>query len=630
MEARVLSLNDVLIERQRWCVPVYQRHYAWETGEAGQLTRLWEDLEEKADEILAGGVAYPHYIGAILVAEPPNQPFGTVRQRLLVDGQQRITTFQLVLAALREVASRSKADRHLPVIQTYLFNELSGGMSQPNVERYKLWPSSFDRKLYQDIVDNPSPKLRSIYPSQFYKNGNLKVGQAARLLSAYWYLVETVEAFVSVSDNGEVDPQKRLDALLRGFLSGFRAVIIQLDDKDDAQEIFASLNGLGKPLTPFDLVRNDVFHRARLAGEDDEAIFEGNWKTFEDPFWQEETRQGRFKKARIDFFLGHMLVAETAKETNLGKLAAAYETYARERKFASVAEEIRHIVQYVPAYRSLSQGSGTGDVEDIGEMLRIWDLTTFYPLVFHIAVQDIADEQRRAAFWLLKAYIIRREMCDLTSKNYNNVVLRCIQRLRSVGTSAGALLALFQEMQGDATRMPSDEEVIQTFGQRRVYGAMPTPRLRFILGAIEHGLRTSFDESVALTSVLTVEHVMPQRWAEKWPLPDGRFAPTESSVIATITHKVDGPMQEQIAAREKLVDSIGNLTLVTGSLNPSMGKESFVDKKLQLAKSLLVLNRDVASAGTWDETIIRDRGIRLAAMAARTWAAVDQSTLLAG
>lgn len=74
-----------------------------------------------------------------------------------------------------------------------------------------------------------------------------------------------------------------------------------------------------------------------------------------------------------------------------------------------------------------------GDVEDIGEMLRVWDLTTFYPRVFHIAVQDVAEEQKRAAFSLLKAYIIRREMCDLTSKNYNNVVLRCIQRLRSVG-----------------------------------------------------------------------------------------------------------------------------------------------------------------------------------------------------
>jgi uncharacterized protein with ParB-like and HNH nuclease domain len=123
MEARVLNLDDVLRERQRWCVPVYQRHYAWDTGEGGQLTRLWEDLEEKAEEVLSGSTVYPHYIGAIIVAEPPNQPFGTVRQRLLVDGQQRITTFQLVLSAIREVARQRKLEKIIPITESYLFND---------------------------------------------------------------------------------------------------------------------------------------------------------------------------------------------------------------------------------------------------------------------------------------------------------------------------------------------------------------------------------------------------------------------------------------------------------------------------------------------------------------------------
>ena len=109
MAAQVLSLDDVLRERQRWCVPVFQHHYEWETGENGQLTRFWEDIKERVEMIIGGGTAYPHYIGAIIVAEPANQPFGTVRQRLLVDGQQRISTFQLVLIAVREVAQDKTA-----------------------------------------------------------------------------------------------------------------------------------------------------------------------------------------------------------------------------------------------------------------------------------------------------------------------------------------------------------------------------------------------------------------------------------------------------------------------------------------------------------------------------------------
>jgi len=621
MESRVLSLDDVLRERQRWCVPVYQRHYAWDVGDDGQLTRLWEDLEEKANESLAGGSVYPHYIGAIIVAEPPNQPFGTVRQRLLVDGQQRITTFQLLLAAIREVARQQKSDNLIPVIDAYLFNALSGGMSQPGVEKYKLWPSSFDRKLYQDTADNSATKVSQLYSQYFYKNGNLKTGSAPRLLAAYWYLIDKIGAFVADNGSEELTPDQRLGAVLSGFLAGFRVVVIQLDDKDDAQEIFASLNGLGKPLKAIDLIRNDVFYRARRAGEDDEAIFEGHWKTFEDPFWEVMTRQGRFNKARIDFFLAHVLVAETGKEVNLGKLAAEYQSYARKRHFESVAAEIENIIQYVPTYRALVQPSEPNLVDDVARFLNIWDLTTFYPLIFYVSVQDIGDDEKNQLFDLVKAYIVRRDLCGLTSKNYNNIVVRCLVRLRQSGTSSANLLALFQEMEGDAVRLPSDIEVVQRFSQRKVYGDLPTPRLRFVLEAIEQRKRTKFDESVMSTSAPTIEHVMPQRWAEKWPVPDGRTAPCESSILAITAHKVDSAMQEQITAREGLIDSIGNLTLVTAPLNPSLGNESFAEKKIQLAKSLLVLNREIAAHGDWDEEIIRKRGIELGTLASEIWPA---------
>ena len=116
-------------------------------------------------------------------------------------------------------------------------------MTQPKVERYKLWPSSFDRKLYQDIADIHRIAMPPLYPQSFYKNGNLKTGSAPRLLSAYWYLADKIREFIS-DDGKEADPSKRLSAILGGFLTGFRVVVIQLDDKDDAQEIFASLNGL--------------------------------------------------------------------------------------------------------------------------------------------------------------------------------------------------------------------------------------------------------------------------------------------------------------------------------------------------------------------------------------------------
>ena len=495
-------------------MPVYQRHYAWDTGDNGQITRLWEDIEEKAKEFLAGGVAYPHYIGAIIVAEPLNQPFGTVRQRLIVDGQQRITAFQLVLTAIREVARQNEFENLLPVINSYLFNEISGGMSKPEVEKYKLWPSSFDRKLYHDVVNNPASDIPGIYSKYFHKNGNLKWGSAARLLTSYWYLIKQIIAFVNDDDNGEMEPSRRLSAILGGFLSGFRVVVIQLDDKDDAQEIFASLNGLGKPLTPIDLIRNDIFYRAKQANEDDEALFEGHWKIFEEPFWESMARQGRFKKPRIDFFLGHVLVAETCREVNLGKLAAEYQNYARGRKLPSVAAEIEQIIKYVETYRTLVGSSATPFVEQIATFLRIWDLTTFYPLILFVAVQEIPEEEKVRIFDLIKTYIVRRDLCGLTAKNYNNIVLRCLQHLRNSGPSLFNLFEFLKGIEGDAGRLPPDMEVIKSFSQRKIYSVLPTPRLLFVLAAIEQHKRTSFDESVLATSPLTIEHVMPQKWAQ--------------------------------------------------------------------------------------------------------------------
>lgn len=205
METRVLNVDDVLRERQRWCVPVYQRHYAWEIGENGQLTRLWEDLELRATEHLAGTKPYPHYIGAIIVAEPPNQPFGTVRQRLLVDGQQRITTFQLLLIALREVAKSLDSGRMVPVIESYLLNELSAGMTYPKVEKYKLWPSSFDRELYCSMVDHDLSEIAELQSDHYFKNGKLRLGTAPRLLAGLHYLYECISTFIGL-DGADSDP----------------------------------------------------------------------------------------------------------------------------------------------------------------------------------------------------------------------------------------------------------------------------------------------------------------------------------------------------------------------------------------------------------------------------------------
>ncbi|MGH9428329.1 MAG: DUF262 domain-containing protein, partial [Terriglobia bacterium] len=374
MRADTYPLDTVLGERQQWVVPVYQRHYEWETAEDKQIPKLWADLQDEALERLEKRTPFPHYFGAIIFSEPPVQAFGAVRRRFLVDGQQRITTFQLVLAAVREVARMKGVARFVDVINAYLFNEKSASMLDPDRERFKLWPSSYDRKLYQQISENTPENIRSLQPSFFYKNGNLIKGQAPNLLRAYIHLIESIEAFIDertiiFSDSVE----SVLDAVLSGFLSGFQIVVIQLDQNDDAQEIFASLNGMAKPLSPFDLIRNDVFHRARKTGEDDQKLFDERWKLFEQPFWTEQVRQGRFQRARADHLVSHAVVAETAREVNVGKIATEYQRYARERSFQTVAEELDVLLTHAETYRAMEIPSAGGVLSTIAGVLRTWD-----------------------------------------------------------------------------------------------------------------------------------------------------------------------------------------------------------------------------------------------------------------
>lgn len=622
MRADAFRLEVVLSEKQQWVVPVYQRHYEWETDEDKQIPKLWEDLRDKAEEHLDGRRAYPHYFGAIIYSEPSGQPFGTVRKRYLVDGQQRITTFELVLITMREVAREREMSRIQNIVETYLFNERGKGMADPERERYKLWPSAYDRQLYRNIVDNPRKSIQQLEKTYFYKNGNLIKGQAPNLLKAYWFLHEAINEFIDdrVKNDGST-AEDALDALLSGFLSGFQIVMIHLDENDDAQEIFASLNGMAKPLSPFDLIRNDVFHRAHKTGEDDERLFDERWREFEGPFWSAQVRQGRFKRARADHFISHAVVAETAREVNTGKIATEYQHYARERGFPTVGEELDLLLRHAKTYRGLEELSNPV-TNRLTQVLRYWDLSTFHPVVLWINAQEVEDEEKESLFRILENYVVRRELCGLTTKNYNKVAIMMIRSLKENGANVVAFAADLAALTGDASRMPSEGEVVEAAKTREIYGSIPAARLRYILQQLEYAKRTKFDETTLDTSNLTIEHVMPQKWAQHWPLPSGAMAPCESTFRATLNGKVlDDEKKSQMEARQQGINTIGNLTLVTEALNPSLSNGAWAQKRARLGKSLLVLNREVAEADVWDEQRIHERSSDLAALVNTIWPA---------
>jgi uncharacterized protein with ParB-like and HNH nuclease domain len=300
VKADPISVGKVLSENHRFIVPIYQRTYAW--SEKDQLEPLFDQIEAKAQERITKGKAdFPHYMGSLLVIPEGEAAFGRVQAFDVVDGQQRLTTFHLCFAALREVARARTFDDLAKKLEILLLHGDEVPIADKKSERYKLQPSAYDRAIFRDLIDSSRDEIKQAYSKFFYKNGNIIKGAGTPTpLAAYWYFLTRAEAFLAVVES---EARTRFLALTEAIFQNFQFIVITLSKDDDPQVIFATLNSGGKPLAAMDLVRNDVFLRAARRGEDEEQLMSKYWQVFEDAFWKQEQTQGRMKKPMVDFFL---------------------------------------------------------------------------------------------------------------------------------------------------------------------------------------------------------------------------------------------------------------------------------------------------------------------------------------
>jgi hypothetical protein len=608
LRADPFQIGDVLKNPKRFVVPIYQRTYAWKVKP--HLETFFDQVEAKAEERLASNCGFPHYMGALLVIPRGAYSFGRLEILDVVDGQQRLTTFEIFLAALRELARSLGQTQMADLLAPLLLNPEGPQMQDKRTERYKLHPTAYDRTLYRNLVDLDLDDLRRMHGDAFYRNGNIRE-DAPLPLRAWVFLRTEAEAFINSA--GAEMREQRLNALSAALLEDIRVIVITLDEHDDAQVIFETLNSGGEPLAAMDLVRNDVFNRATRAGEDVELLMERRWIAFEEPFWKEAGTRGRVKKPRIDFFLSDTLAAETGKEILLTELYARYKSFVTERKFASVDAELETLLRHAPTYRMLIEPNGDGALARLARHLAVFDLSTAYPLVFVIEASDASDQEKEALYDLIVGYVVRRTLCGLTGKNYNKTFIRIVSHFQTNGVSCAGFMGAFTASDGDAVRFPNDGEFGKQILERKQYGNIQQSRLRYILGELEVATRDKFDEAAGLPNDLTIEHILPDAWMDHWPMPDGTTA--SGDLRAGMTES----QLKLIEDREALKHTLGNLTLLTEARNPSLGNLNFDTKRDALRKSLLKMNREIAELSSWTEESIRTRAGRLANLANKVW-----------
>ena len=288
------SIFDLFDGKRRYEVPLFQRQYVWNRDDHWQP--LWEDIERKFAQKLSGALSTPHFLGAMVLDQ--RRVYGNaVPVQLVIDGQQRLTTFQIFLSAFRDVCSAEGQTAYAEECARYLKN--TGIMENEDVERYKIWPTNFDRTQFCDVVDSGSKDELDKRHPLVRRKYQRKPDPRPRMIECYIYFYEQLVLFLG-SNEYQQDLERRVAYMHETLRAAVQVVTVELEGDDDPQVIFETLNARGEPLLPSDLLRNFIFLRAAQNHESQEQLYKEYWLPFDDEFWQIMEKQGRLLRPRSD------------------------------------------------------------------------------------------------------------------------------------------------------------------------------------------------------------------------------------------------------------------------------------------------------------------------------------------
>lgn len=624
MQSETVSILKLFQNRRQYRVPFYQRAYVWNRED--QWDRLWSDIQDKAEARLLGGKAVPHFLGAAVLEPQQRRGLLGVETLHIIDGQQRLTTFQYVLAALALTFREKQLTVPLSLVEGCLRNPNPETMKNSEIEVFKLWPTFRDQQDFGLAMNAKSlDDLAERFPASFTQGGGLrKIGiDHPPALEAIWFFNERLAAWLG--PDGDTGYPERIDAITEAVLNDLNIVSISLGEDDDAQVIFETLNGHGARLHATDLIRNFIFMRADEVTAGD--LYNSLWSPFETSFWIEEQRRGRLKRPRLEWFMQTSLQAELGEEIDVGRLYVGYRRFALGTQAPiSAANQLQILNRYSNHYRELITGTGDSPIARFGKRVAPWEASTAHALALLIAKSDCSADDQKRMFDMIVSYFVRRAVCGLTAKSYNKIFVQQLKALATGDPTPAALQASLTKLDGDASRWPRDEEFRKSWLDAAVYpDRLDATQAKAILVELEEAMRSAKTEEPFVLSVtsLDVDHILPTSWFEHWPLPDGTQAKQSQVQEAFLASFSDQPVPEYLAAilrREQCKARIGNLTLLHYGVNRSLQHHAFDKKRKELfAHSNLHLNRDLMVMEAWDEDAIDQRGRTCFDFAKQLW-----------
>lgn len=242
MKANAVPLLGLFERKWRLEVPLFQRQYVWSREQ--QWEPLWEDIARKFTEYLEGRKDSPvHFLGA-MVLDQKMTPSTHVEKRQVIDGQQRLTTLQIVLAALRDFCREYELADHAREFESHTLNK--GMMADPEVDRFKVWPTRLDREHFVDVLSLGSREAIEAKHPLTKRKWARTYDPRPRIIEAYLYFDDQIrEFFLGTEDEpplcAEQPLELRVDEAFQALKNALQVVAIDLEQGDDAQVIFETL-----------------------------------------------------------------------------------------------------------------------------------------------------------------------------------------------------------------------------------------------------------------------------------------------------------------------------------------------------------------------------------------------------
>ena len=560
MKATEAKLLDFLKKSPQFVIPIYQRTYSWTERECRQL---WDDILRtgRNDNVSA------HFVGSIVYIEKGLYQVSSQSPMLVIDGQQRLTTVTLLLAALAKALdkydenSREPVDGFLPrkLRNYYLLNPEEEGE-----RHYKLILSQTDRDSLIAIVGSQEqPKEYSLLVSENFK---------------------LFEKWVS-------DAQDEIVAVCKGLA---KLVIVDISlsrDQDNPQLIFESLNSTGKELSQADLIRNYIL--MGLEPQLQTKLYEQYWRPMEVDFGQEAYA------SYFDSFMRHYLTVKTSDIPNIRQVYEAFKQYSRTPEIAArgveaLVADIRSFARY---FCAMALGTETdSELKNAFHDLRELKVDVAYPFLlelYHDYVQQtLSKDDFVKAVRFVESYVFRRSVCAIPTNSMNKTFAtftRALKKDRYLESVEAHFLLL-----PSYRRFPNDEEFKRDLHTKDLYNFRNRSYWLRRLENYGRKERVPVDE-------YTIEHIMPQ-----------------NENLSTAWKTALGPEWERI--QQTWLHTLGNLTL-TG-YNSEYSDRPFPEKRDMTGgfkESPLRLNQGLGSLDTWNEDTIKQRSTKLGGIAVGVW-----------